>query len=367
MIYLDNAATTRMSNKALATIVSMQEMYANSSSLHSFGFECEKKLEQARDIIAESMGVSPDTVYFTSGGTMSDNIAIRGYLSTKKRGRIITSQFEHPAVLECFRSLESVFEVIYVKPENGYISTSDIEKNLSDDTIFVSIMHVNNETGAINDIKGISSLLKEKNIVFHTDSVQGYLKESFKYSNVDMASFSGHKTHGPKGIGAIYIRKGLRVNPVIYGGGQEKNIHSGTINTIGACAWAEAVNELMTGQKERYSSVKRLNTEYRKKLKELGADIISPENGSPYILNFAFKGILGENLLHYLSEKQIYVSTGSACSSKKGSYVLKAVGEEKLQKFALRMSFSDFNTMKETDIVIKAIKEGIASLERIRY
>lgn len=365
MIYLDNASTTKPSEKSLETVISMQKEFANASSLHSFGYECERKLEKAREILADSMGVPSETVYFTSGGTMSDNIAVRGFLSSKKQGRIITTEFEHPAVLECFKSLSQQFEVVYIKPNNGKISAEDVENVLSDDTVFVSVMHVNNETGAVNDIRNIASLLKERKIVFHTDAVQGFMKEQFKYSCVDMASFSGHKTHGPKGIGAVYIKKGVKVNPVIYGGGQEKNIHSGTINTVGACAWAAAVEELKRDQQQNYNRIRELNKKYRELVLSLGGEVISPVDGSPYILNVAFKGYLGENILHFLSDKEIYISTGSACSSKKGSHVLKSVGKESVQKNAIRLSFSENNTADEICDVADALKACLKAVKKV--
>jgi len=365
MIYLDNAATTRPSDAAIAAMRESAELYANPASLHFFGVQAETALENARRTIAKSMGVDPECFYFTSGGTMSDNIAIRGYLQTKRKGRIITSAFEHPAVAECFKSLEGAFEVVYVKPENGIITADAVANELTSDTVFVSVMQVNNETGAKNDIVGITSMLREEGIPFHTDAVQGYMKETFIYSKVDMASFSAHKTHGPKGIGGLYVKKGLRPKPMIYGGGQEGNIHSGTVNVPGAVAWAAAIEEQTATAEADRKRVEEVNLRYRELISALGGRIITPERSSPYILSVAFEGYLGENILHFLSEREIYLSTGSACSSKKVSPVMKAIGQENLQKSVLRLSFSRENTLGEADVVASALADALKSV--IKY
>lgn len=365
MIYLDNAATTRPSQAVMDAVRENWELYSNPASLHDFGLDAEKALEGAREILAKSMGIDPECFYFTSGGTMSDNIAVRGYLQTKRKGRIITSAFEHPAVAECFKSLEGAFEVVYIKPENGIITAEAVERELTADTVFVSIMQVNNETGAKNDILGIAQLLREEGIVFHTDAVQGYLKEPFTYSKVDMASFSAHKTHGLKGIGGLYVKKGLRPKPMIYGGGQEGNIHSGTVNVMGAVAWAAAVEDILKTATEDRKRIEEINSRYREVVTALGGKILTPEISSPYILSVAFEGYLGENILHYLSERGIHISTGSACSSKKVSPVMRALGYENLQKSVLRFSFSAENTIEEVDVVATELKNALN--EVIKY
>lgn len=362
IVYLDNAATTMPSAAAVDSMKKMAEIYANPHSLHSFGVLAETELNNARSVLAASMHIPAESLYFTSGGTMSDNIAIRGYLSSKRSGRIITSAFEHPAVEQCFSSLENIFEVVRIKPENGIITAANVEKEITPDTVFISIMHVNNETGAVNDIAGIARLAKEYGIVFHTDAVQGYAKEDFNFSSVDMASFSGHKTHGYKGIGAIYIKKGIKVKPMIYGGGQENNIQSGTVNTAGACSWAAAINDCDIALNYKY--ILKLKKIYTDIVLRLGGRIISPENSSPYILSCAFEGYLGENLLHSLSENGVYVSTGSACSSKKASNVMNALGLENIRKSVLRLSFSEMNTPEEAEIFEKELKLSLQSVRK---
>ena len=362
IIYLDNAATTVPSLAAVESMKKMAEIYANPHSLHSFGVLAETELNNARAVLAESMHIPAESLYFTSGGTMSDNIAIRGYLSSKRGGRIITSAFEHPAAEQCFASLESSFEVVRIKPENGIISAECVEREITSDTVFISIMHVNNETGALNDISGIARLAKEYGIVFHTDAVQGYAKEDFNFSSVDMASFSGHKTHGYKGIGAIYIKKGIKVKPMIFGGGQENNIQSGTVNTAGACSWAAAIKNSDFAANHIY--VENLKKLYSDIVLRLGGKIISPEISSPYILSCSFDGYRGENLLHSLSEKGIYVSTGSACSSKKASNVMSALGLENIRKSVLRLSFSEMNKPEEAEIFEEALKSSLQSVRK---
>ena len=367
IVYLDNAATTKPSDVAVAKSEEMmKKFYANPSSLHGAGIAAEREVEAAREIIASAMGVPSDCLYFTSGGTMSDNIAIRGYLASKKGGRIITSSFEHPAVMECFKSLENFFDVVYLSPDSSGKITADIlAEKLTSDTCFVSIMHINNETGAINEIEKISELLRRAGIVFHTDAVQSFLKTPFKYSKTDMASVSGHKTHGPKGVGALYIKKGIKARPIIFGGGQEKNIHSGTLNTQSICSWAAAVEEESKNLIKNTEKVTFLSSMARKSLTDLGGIIISPKDASPYIISVVFEGYIAENILHYLSARDIFVATGSACSSKKGSHVMSALGLEKYSKNALRVSFSHYNDEKDVMIFIaglqKALKEIIHS------
>jgi cysteine desulfurase len=267
--------------------------------------------------------------------------------------------------LECFKQLENNFEVVYLKPENGVITKEIFLKALTPDTIFVSIMQVNNETGAISPLKDIAKAIKESgiNAVLHTDAVQGFLKEPFNYHTVDMASFSGHKTHGPKGVGGFYLKKGIKIKPVTFGGGQEKGIFSGTSNTPAIMGWGAAAQELDKNFDSIREQVMALKNTASEKLTALGGIILSPEKATPFILNIAFPGYIAENILHYLSKHDIYVSTGSACSSKKGSHVLKAIGQEKLQKSSLRLSFSHYNTMDEililSEVMEKALKDII--------
>ena len=364
MIYLDSAATTKvLSCAAKAAYEAMTETYSNPSSLHSFGYEAEKIKEEARKAVAAAAGVLPEEIIFTSGGTGADNLAIFGYLQSKKSGRIITSAFEHPAVLECFRALATKFEVVYLKPENGIITPDVLKKALTPDTVLVSIMHVNNETGAINPIKELSKLTKDyTDAVFHTDAVQGFLKEKGVYSFCDMASFSAHKTGAPKGLGALYVKKGVRLKPVIFGGGQEKGLFCGTENVPAMAGWTAAINELLPTVNARNERMAMLKQRAVEKITELGGEIISPEISSPHILTAAFPGYVSENIVHFLEKKEIYVSTGSACSSKKASATFTALGLEKYSQSALRLSFCDDTKEEDIDLFAEALKEALGSL-----
>ena len=366
MIYLDSAATTKvLPSAARAAAEAMTVTFSNPSSLHSFGFEAEKIREDARRTVAAAAGVAPEEIVFTSGGTGADNLAIFGYLKNRKGGRIITSAYEHPAVLECFRELASSFEVIYLRPENGIITPDSLRNALTPDTLLVSVMHVNNETGAINPIKELAKTVKDNSdAVFHTDAVQGFLKEKGVYSFCDMASFSAHKTGAPKGLGALYVKKGIRLKPVLYGGGQEKGLFCGTENVPAAAGWKEAVKELYetTGRRNEHAAV--LKAALKDRLVSLGAEIISPEMSTPHILTAAFPGYVSENIVHFLEKKEIYVSTGSACSSKKASATYTALGLEKYSHSALRISFCDDTTQQDTEIFSEALEEALNTLQK---
>ena len=368
MIYLDSAATTKVLPQAAeAAVRAMCDCYGNPSSLHNEGYRASKRLEECRKTIAEAAGVDPSCLIFTSGGSASNNLAIKGFLSNKRKGKVITSAYEHPSVMECFKLFEDKLDVVYLKPENGIITEEALLKVLDEDTILVSIMHVNNEPGAINPIKELCKLTKKlSHAVFHTDAVQGFMKENLSYSFADMVSFSGHKNHAPKGIGALYVKKGIKLLPVISGGGQEKGFASGTENLPGAEAWAEAVKIQLP---ERVA-----HKEHAMKLKNLTRDLladtefieVSPEKSSPYVFNAVFPSYLSENLLHYLSERNICVSTGSACSSKKASHVFVAIGMPEYSKSALRISYSYDNTEDDIRQFASVLKQGLSDIIKIR-
>lgn len=349
MIYLDNAATTRMHPEAAELYAQLAtEQYANSESLHSFGFSAQQILDRARECLSKKAGVKPEEFFFAPCGTMADNTAILGTVDPKRGGRIITSAFEHPAVAECMKKLESAFDVVYLRPENGVITPEQLSRALTPDTRLVSIMHVNNETGAVADLRALSTVLRRSGCgaLFHTDAIQGFLKEPISYSCVDLASFSAHKTHGPKGLGALYVRRGVRIRPLYWGGGHEKGLFSGTVNVPGIAAWAKAA-ENTDCRKER-AHVEILNTLCKTLLLPLGARVVSPEGASPYILNVIFPNYIAENIIHALSRSGISVSSGSACSSKHPGAVFRALGLEAYAKNALRISFCAQNT--ETEI-----------------
>ncbi|MBQ4323601.1 MAG: cysteine desulfurase [Clostridia bacterium] len=367
MIYMDNAATTRVTDEgAAAAERCMTKVFGNPESLHGFGLTAEHALNGARKTLATAMGIAEDELFFAPSATVANNTALRGAVANKRRGRIISTAFEHPAVEEVLKDLEKAFEVVRLIPDHGVITADSFRQALSPDTVLVSCMQVNNETGAVTPLKEMAQLLRRSGIdaPFHTDAVQGFLKEDFRYSQIDMATFAGHKVHAPKGIGALYLRKGLRIRPAILGGGQEKNLFSGTHNVPAAVAWAESC-KIMQGEKHDVRTrIERINVRLREGILALGGEINSPDGASPYVLNAAFRGTLAENILHYLSQKEIYISTGSACSAKKPSRVMTAVGKGDLSRYSLRFSFSRYNTEEEVPVVLEALSEALNHIRK---
>lgn len=374
-IYFDNSSTTKTAlsvNEAMMEV--LENGWGNPSSLHNIGMNAEKYLKKSARSIADKIGAKSDEIYFTSGGTESDNIAIMGYAeANKRRGmHVITTSVEHPAVLECFKRLEqSGFEVDYLKvDEYGKISLEELESLLKKDTILVSIMHVNNEVGAINPIDKVKSIMKSKspNAVFHSDAVQSFCKEEIDVSKwgIDLLSLSGHKIHGPNGIGALYIKKGTIIKPVVFGGHQQKNIRSGTENVFGAVGMSAAVEFMNNYEKEKISEIKR--SLYKGIMDKIDNCVLNGDlEGSSHILNISFPGVRSEILLHSLEAKGIYVSTGSACSSNKPSpsNTLTQMGKNAKEiDSAIRFSFGAMNTMEEVKYTIDVLVEEVAKIRR---
>jgi len=380
MIYLDNAATTKPLDSVCQTINLMNsEFYGNTSSLHSFGFESEKMVSKTRNILADILAVKSESIYFTSGGTESNNIAILGYLKANaKRGKhVITTSIEHPSVSEVFKQLETQgYEVSLLNVDaNGIIDYKQLEELIRPDTVLISIMMVNNETGAKQDFSKISSLRNRKNpkAVIHSDCVQAFGKFNIKPESIgiDMLSASGHKIYGPKGIGFLYIKKGVRVLPIMYGGGHEKALRSGTLNSSAIAALYHAVlyaKENMNANLEWVKGLKLLLWESLSSLKN-AVHLGFSEFASPYILNVSFENVKSEVFLHHMAERGIYVSSGSACASnsknKKHSHVLTAMGvNPKLIDGSVRFSFSTFNTREEIEEVAQV---AIEIVQKIKY
>ncbi|WP_204486642.1 cysteine desulfurase family protein [Caldicoprobacter guelmensis] len=375
-IYLDNAATTPVyPDVARAVMKCMIEDFGNPSSLHRMGLRAERKLKEARERIASALGVDADGIFFTSGGTEANNLAIVGTaLARKREGRhCITTQIEHPSVLNTFKYLEKEgWEVTYL-PVNkeGVISLDDLKKALRPDTVLVSIMHVNNEIGSIQPVNEISNLLKTHGNapVFHVDAVQSFGKLTLKPAQwgIDLLSISGHKVHAPKGIGALYIRKGVKIHPLQWGGGQEKGVRSGTENMPGIVGFGEAVRWLEEVDRDYLYRLKGiLVAELIERVPSAVINGPSPEKGAPHILSVSFPGIRGEVMLHALEEKGVYVGTGSACSSKKGhvSHVLEAIGSRKdIAQGAIRISLSYLNTEDDVRRAAGLIQECVKELE----
>lgn len=371
-IYLDNSATTRVCKAAAdKALYMMTECYGNPSSLHSKGFAAEKEMTAARAVIAEKLSAQPGEVYFTSGGTESDNIAILGAAYAKKRAgnRIVTTAIEHPAVLNTMAQLgKEGFEVVYVQPEaDGNIPAEKFAAVIDAKTILVSVMAVNNETGAVLPLKEIAGIIKRKKApaLFHTDAVQAFCKlpVSPKKLGLDLISVSGHKVHAPKGVGALYVKSGVRILPHSFGGGQEKNLRPGTEGVPQICAFGAAV-KAMPAEREAEKAVREVRDHLLMRLSELPeVTLNSPENAMPYIVNLSAGRVRAETMLHFLAEKGIYVSSGSACGKAKPSHVLTAMGlSQQCIDTSLRVSLCAENTKEEIDAFADALKEGLATL-----
>ncbi len=354
----------------------MKCFYGNPSSLHRMGKAAEDLMEECRASVAKSIGASAGEVIFTSGGTESDNTAIIGYCRANRRrgNKIITTKIEHPAVLEAFKLLENEgFEAVYLDvDEKGFADREHLKRELSEEVLLVSVMHVNNETGAIQPVEDISAMVHNAGAVLHVDAVQSYgkLKIDVKRLGADMLTISAHKAHGPKGIGALYIKKGVRIFPIIHGGGQERGLRSSTENLPAIAGFAKAAEVMCADfdkSVEAMEKVKAYLTERLGKNIE-NIEINTPENSVCSVLNISFTGVRSEVLLHVLEDKGIYVSSGSACSShKKGkSHVLSAMGKrDKVIDSALRFSFCGANTLEEAEYAAGVLEEEIPKLRKI--
>ncbi len=371
-IYLDNSATTKPSSLVCERMLEfMRDSYYNSGALYYNGFKVKTAVEKAREIIANEINASKEEIYFTSGGTESNNLALFGAaLARKKRGnKIIISNIEHSSVENCAKELENMgFDVLRLAvDENGKIPTESLSDAIDEKTILVSLMLVNNEIGCIQDIAKIRKVINKKgsHALLHTDAVQafGKLKINLKHLGVDLMSLSAHKVHGPKGVGAIYIKKGTHLKPLILGGGQENGMRSGTLATELIVGFAAAVSEF-SNLNSNMEYVEELNKYSRKRLSEFeNVKINSPKDAVPYILNFSAGMVKSETLLHFLEEKGIMVSAGSTCSKGKKSRILEALklSPQRIDS-AIRISFSRHNTKKEIDKFIEVLREGMSSI-----
>lgn len=376
MIYLDNSATTRtLESAAQAAFRCMREDFFNPSSAYAPAARLEKCVNEARARLAATLGCRAEEIVYTSGGTESNNMAILGALRAMRgRGRIITSASEHPSVYELFRLLEQRgYQAVYIgTDESGAASLAELAANLTPDTALVSLMHVNNETGAVTDIAAAASLIRSRapQAVFHVDGVQAYGKLPFGCPPCDLYSVSGHKIHAPKGVGALYVRAGLRFAGGLVGGGQEQGRRSGTTNAPGILGLDAAVAAYAAHQQEWVAAMRACKTRLAERLLSLPDAYLNgpaPEDGAPHILNVSFPGVRGEVLLHALEQREIYVSTGSACSAhKKGNNrVLAAAGVRGArQEGALRLSLCPFNTLEEMDRAAEEIGRQAAFLRR---
>ena len=378
-IYLDNSATTKPYKEVIEEIArAMEEYYGNPSSLHKIGLASEKKLTEAREFLAKTINTSKEEIYFTSGGSESNNLIIKGLV--KPGHHVITTVFEHHSVLMTYNELEREgVKVTYLNVDkNGQISLEELKNAICKDTVLVSIMHVNNEMGAIQDLEAIGRIIKENSsrAKFHVDAVQSYgkLDIDVKKMNIDLLTASSHKIHGPKGIGFSYIKKGIILRSLIIGGSQEGGFRGGTQNVPAIIGLKKAAEITFNNKEENNNHVEELKKYMVDRLGEIdNIRINSPigEEFSPYILNVSFNGIRAEVLLHLLEDNNIYVATGSACPSRpsavKGSYVIKSLGLRKEEiESAIRFSFSKFNTKEEIDRVIEVLKSSLKFLRRVR-
>lgn len=378
MIYFDNSATTKPKKEVLDTFYKVAENYfGNPSSVHHLGLQAENLLSQARNQIATLLKTDEQEIIFTSGGTEGNNFIIKG-VAEKYRNRghhMITTMIEHPSVLNtCIQLENNGFDVTYLPvDETGRVRVEDVKRALRKDTILVSIMHVNNEIGSIQPIEKIGELLKNHpKTLFHVDHVQGVTKVSldFHESNVDFASISSHKFHGLKGTGAIYIRKGLKLAPLLAGGGQERGFRSGTENLAGIVAMAKALRLGMLDYEAKIDTMMDVRDFLINELQLIeGVKMNTPkQNTAPHIINFSVQGFKAEVLVHELEQHGLYVSTTSACSSRTNepsrTILAMGLGEERATT-SIRISLSFDNTMEEAKQAVAIIKQSIKNLKPV--
>ncbi|NLL79518.1 MAG: cysteine desulfurase [Clostridiales bacterium] len=378
-IYLDNSATTRCFDSVAQLMMKiMCEDYGNPSSMHMKGLQAEQYVRYAREVIARNLKVNEKEILFTSGGTESDNLALMGtaYANMRAGRHLITTKIEHPAILQTMQYLEDQgFQVTYLPvDENGQIRLSDLQAAMTPQTILVSIMHTNNEIGALQPVAEAGALIKRMNpnTVFHVDAVQGFGKYRIfpKKMNIDLLSVSGHKIHGPKGIGFLYINEKIKIRPILFGGGQQKNMRSGTENVPGIAGLAKAVEEIyrdLDADVDKLYALKQRFIEGVCGIEKVKINGLTGRDSAPHIVSVSVPGVRSEVLLHALEDRGIYVSAGSACSSNKPmpSATLKAIGVRKeMLESTIRFSFSVYTTEEEIDYTLQAMYDMIPMLRR---
>ncbi len=394
--YLDNSATTRcLESVAEGMKKILCEDYGNPSSMHRVGFAAERHVRHAREILSETLRVDEKEIFFTSGGTESDNLALIGCAQANSRQgkHLITTAVEHPAVIQAMRHLEELgFQVTYLPVDGtGRVRLEALEQAIRPDTILVSMMYANNEVGALQPVEEAGGLIKRKNpqALFHVDAVQGYGKFHIypKKLHIDLLSASAHKFHGPKGCGFLYVREGVKIRPTVFGGGQQRGLRSGTENVAGIAGMALAAQEVFQTLDQDFERMVGLRRKFLTGLLALpgvtvngptgcpglesGADSAAAGFAAPHIVNASFAGVRSEVLLHALEEKGIYVSAGSACASRhpsrEGSATLRAMGLKKeARDCALRFSFSPFTTWEELEYTLETLEGLLPTLRRFR-
>jgi cysteine desulfurase len=382
-VYLDHAATAPVAREAVEAMRPFfSRKYGNASSLHSFGLEARQALESGREQVARLMGAEPGEIVFTSGGTESDNLAIKGAAFHRlncagmkgKKPHIITSRIEHPAVLEVCRYLEGRgFEATYLRVDReGKVSPKDVEESIRDNTMLVSVMHANNEIGTIQPIGEIARICRRRKVLFHTDAVQtfGKVPIDVKGMGIDLLSASSHKVHGPKGVGCLYVRRGVKLSPQAHGGGHESGLRSGTENVAGIVGFARACELAEKGMAKESSRQARLRDRLVKGLLKVPGACLNghPKDRLPNNANISFRFIEGESLVLRLDSRGIASSTGSACSTRKlaPSHVLTAIGMRAEDTHgSLRLTLGRQTTEDDIDYAIKAVTEEVAELRKI--
>ncbi|WP_044975697.1 cysteine desulfurase family protein [Ruminococcus sp. HUN007] len=374
MIYFDNAATTKPAKTVAETVYKcLEDNFGNPSSLHALGLKAEQTMTAARKNIADALGVPAETVYFTSGATESSNLAVRGAAGTygRRKKKVITTTVEHSSVKEAFNRLEEEgFEVIRISPRDGAFDPADFIRAADESTCLISMMLVNNETGAVLPVKKVFTEIKRRfpDIITHCDAVQAFMKIPVKPNDLkaDLISMSAHKIYGPKGVGALYVKKGVRLLKQNLGGRQENNMRGGTEAVPLIAGFGEAVSLLAGTMAERTEKLEALRKYLTEKISAMdGVVLNSREDAVPYIVNISVKGIRSEIILHFLEEKEIYISSGSACSKGAKSGVLGEFGiRPELEDSALRISFCHENTEAEIDEFINALEEAQKRLRR---
>ena len=379
--YFDNSATTRVFDSVKDIVVkTMTEDYGNAAAKHTKGVEVERYIREARSIIAKSLKVEEKEIVFTSGGSESNNMALIGAAMANQRGgkHIITTNVEHSSVYNTLGFLQDQgFDITYLPVDsNGHISISQLRESLRPETILVSVMYVNNEVGSVEPIEDIGKVIKEEQpqALFHVDAIQAYGKYQIypKRLGIDLLSVSGHKLHGPKGVGFLYINEKAKVKPLIYGGGQQRGMRSGTENVPGVAGLGAAVKEIYKNHQEKVDHLYELKDHLMTRIKEVEGCQVNSQPGresAPQIVSVSFEGVRSEVLLHALEDRGIYVSSGSACSSNHPgiSGTLKGIGvPQELLDATLRFSFGMFNKKEEIDYAIEVLKELLPVLRRYR-
>ncbi len=380
-VYFDNSATTRVLDSVRDIVVkTMTEDYANAAAKHRRGMEAEQYIREARAEIAKTMKVSEKEILFTSGGSESNNLAlIGGALANQRIGKhIISTNVEHPSVYNPLAALEDMgFEVTFLPvDQDGHISLQELQDAVREDTVLVSVMYVNNEVGFVEPVEEISRVIRGKNprTLFHVDGIQAYGKYVIrpKKQGIDLLSVSGHKIHGPKGVGFLYIRDGVKLKPMIYGGGQQNNLRSGTENVPGVAGLGVAAKEMYRDHEAKILHLLGLKDYLIDRMEELDGTVVNSKKGresAPQIVSVSFEGVRSEVLLHALEEKGIYVSSGSACSAHHPgiSGTLKGIGvHQRLLESTVRFSFGMFNTKDEIDYCMDVLKEILPVLRRYK-